>query len=247
MVYYNDQIMDNLISAKNHLPFVHVDITLLTSQGASQITGTIGAGETRTNMNASTSMAGMLGTITNAVMRPFAYPVSPQQTETLSIKAAPALGNQAIAYTSEPMIPTKKTTETWGQEGKDPTIYTTEKTPKPVTIYKLYETFANAYLSDSSTPPDPGTYLPGTLKKRDLSQLGIKNARTGPHYYYISSDDPKKRSIINFVKNCLPRAKLARWKRRFCKLKLRPRFQQDRAAISANLLANSPYCCRAKI
>ena len=48
MVYYNDQIMDNLIRAKNHLPFVHVDITLLTSQGSSQISGTIGAGENRT-------------------------------------------------------------------------------------------------------------------------------------------------------------------------------------------------------
>ena len=33
MVYYNDQIMDNLIRAKNDLPFVHVDIQLLTSQG----------------------------------------------------------------------------------------------------------------------------------------------------------------------------------------------------------------------
>ena len=76
MVYYNDQIMDNLVRAKYHLPFVHVDITLLTSQGMSQITGTIGAGETGTNTNASKSMTGMLGTVTNAVMRPFAWSVS---------------------------------------------------------------------------------------------------------------------------------------------------------------------------
>ena len=71
MVYYNDQIMDNLIRAKHKLPFVHVDITLLTSAGGSQISGTIGAGETRTNANTSKLMAGMLGTIANAVMRPF--------------------------------------------------------------------------------------------------------------------------------------------------------------------------------
>src|SRR5439155_9582780 len=70
MVYYNDQIMDNLIRAKNRLPFVHVDITLLTSAGGSQISGTIGAGETRTNANTSKLMAGMLGTIANAVIRP---------------------------------------------------------------------------------------------------------------------------------------------------------------------------------
>jgi hypothetical protein len=38
MVYYNDQIMDNLIKAKNKLPFVHVDIQTLTSSGGSQIT-----------------------------------------------------------------------------------------------------------------------------------------------------------------------------------------------------------------
>ncbi len=46
MVYYNDQIIDNLIRAKQHLPFVHVDITLLTASGGSQISSTIGAGET---------------------------------------------------------------------------------------------------------------------------------------------------------------------------------------------------------
>ena len=49
MVYYNDQIMDNLIKAKNKLAFVHVDIQTLTSSGGSQISGTIGGGETTTN------------------------------------------------------------------------------------------------------------------------------------------------------------------------------------------------------
>ena len=49
MVYYNDQIMDNLIKAKNKEPFVHVDISLISSQGSSQITGTIGDGETTTS------------------------------------------------------------------------------------------------------------------------------------------------------------------------------------------------------
>src|SRR5205823_384520 len=112
MVYYNDQIMDNLIRAKNHLPFVHVDITLLTSQGASQISGTIGGGQSRTNTNTSKSMVGVLGTIANTVTRPFTYSVTPQQTETLSIQAAPALGSQAIASMSGPMTPTKVTDET---------------------------------------------------------------------------------------------------------------------------------------
>ena len=49
MVYYNDQIMENLIRAKNRLPFVHVDIQTLTSSGASSVTGSIGYGESITN------------------------------------------------------------------------------------------------------------------------------------------------------------------------------------------------------
>jgi len=124
MVYYNDQIMDNLIRAKNRLPFVHVDITLLTSQGGSQISGTIGAGESRTSTNTSKSMAAALGTIANAVTRPFAYSVTPQQTETLTISTAPALGSQAVAapeQTQSPKWQPTKWTDTWETTYPTPT------------------------------------------------------------------------------------------------------------------------------
>src|SRR6267378_5466118 len=68
MVYYNDQIMDNLIRATNHMPFVHVDITLLTSQGGSQISGTIGGGQSRTNTNtAKSSIVSATSSIMKAV------------------------------------------------------------------------------------------------------------------------------------------------------------------------------------
>jgi len=187
MVYYNDQIMDNLIRAKNHLPFVHVDITLLTSQGASQITGTIGAGETQTNMNASKSIAGTLGTITNAVMRPFAWSVSPQQSQTLSIQAAPALGSQAIASMSPQMTTTKETDE-FDEETNltKVTKVPKEKTPTPVSIYKLHEDFAESppqgHLSESPIRPRDGTYVPGTLK------------RLGSDYYYIANNTSMQRT-----------------------------------------------------
>src|SRR5437773_5253616 len=49
MVYYNDQIVENLIKAKYDLPFVHVDIQNFTSSGASQISGNVGYGESITN------------------------------------------------------------------------------------------------------------------------------------------------------------------------------------------------------
>ena len=70
-----------------------------TSTGASQISGTIGAGENRTSTKTSrsSSMINALGTLSRAVTHPFAYSVTPQQTETLTISAAPALGAKALA------------------------------------------------------------------------------------------------------------------------------------------------------
>jgi hypothetical protein len=189
MVYYNDQIMDNLIKAKNHLPFLHVDINLLTSQGGSQITGTIGAGETRTNTNTSKSMMGYLGVITNTVTRPFAYSVSPQQSETLTISTAPALGSQALGPLSPypPTLEATKETTTESPEGKITT--TTERTLEAVprkNIYQLYEEFA--YLSGPSTRPEDGTYVPGTLK------------RWGTQYYYIANNKKDKEEYYEFCK-----------------------------------------------
>jgi hypothetical protein len=194
MVYYNDQIMENLIRAKNKLPFVHVDITLLTSAGGSQISGTIGAGETRTNTNTSkSSMAaalGSLGTIANAVTRPFAWSVTPQQNETLTISTAPALGSQAVAapsaYRSE-LSATKETTTVDEATGKKTTV--TERTLEAVprkNIYQLYEDFA--YLSGPSTRPEDGTYVPGTLK------------RWGTQYYYIANNKKDKEGYYEFCK-----------------------------------------------
>jgi hypothetical protein len=177
MVYYNDQIMDNLVRAKYHLPFVHVDITLLTSQGMSQITGTIGAGESGSNTNASKSMTGMLGTVTNAVMRPFAWSVSPQQSETVSIQAAPALGSQTQ----------------WSP------VPTAGRTPKPITIYDLYENFANSpHFSSSATRPDDLAYVSGTLKRWEDGQ-----------YYYIRNNDDDKEAYYKFCKKLFMKGQAA--------------------------------------
>ena len=165
MVYYNDQIMDNLIRAKNHLPFVHVDITLLTSQGGSQISGTIAAGESRTNTNTSKSMVGALGTIVNAVTRPFAYSVTPQQTETLTISTAPALGGQAVAAPEETQSPKVQITK-WTESTEKTRTYPTPcpGTPSPGT-------------SSPGTPspgtPSPGTPSPGTQSAGTLSTVKV--------------------------------------------------------------------------
>src|SRR5207253_11215018 len=77
--YYNDEIMENLIRADEKLPFVHVDITGLTTIDTSQISGTIGAGETPSFSRTSPGMMGALHTISRAVTRPFSYSVAPQR------------------------------------------------------------------------------------------------------------------------------------------------------------------------
>ncbi len=240
MVYYNDQIMDNLIKAKNKLPFVHVDIQTLTSTGMSQISGNIGYGETITNtgtqqqtnqtvrtntMSATPSnmvagTIGVMGMLAHAAMRPFTYSVTPQQTESLSIIAAPALGAQAVASpTSEPKETAKPTAETtWVESKKTVETETTSldgkktwsktesvkpnPTPKPITIYELYDHFAKdpckgdpckgdpcegdpckcGHLSHSPTEPPKDTYVPGTLKKGPTPE-----GRT--EYYFIAKKD----------------------------------------------------------
>jgi hypothetical protein len=215
MVYYNDQVMDNLIRAKYKLPFVYVDITLLTSQGRSQISGTIGAGETRTNTNTSKSMAGVLGTIANAVTRPFAYSVTPQQTETLTISAAPALGSQTVTAPETTPMPamtlTKRSVTTDEYLAPSPgSTAATAPTPTPSptkvsttveqnllpapqptlrTIYDLYEKFVqDGSLSEAPIRPREGTYVPGTLKK------------WGAQYYYIDIAYKHRKAYYDFCK-----------------------------------------------
>jgi hypothetical protein len=197
MVYYNDQIMDNLIRAKNRLPFVHVDITLLTSQGGSQISGTIGAGENRTNTNTSKSMMvmGALGTVANAVSRPFGWSVTPQQTETLTISTAPALGPQAVAAPEEttskkPPMQITKWTDAWEITYPTPSPSPALSPPETVkgtqtsewattqsTIYDLYDNFARDYVEYKSIPPGKHDVLPGTVIKL-----------WGGNYYYIDNN-----------------------------------------------------------
>jgi hypothetical protein len=214
IVYYNDQIMDNLIRAKNRLPFVHVDITLLTSQGGSQISGTIGAGESRTSTNTSKSMVKALGTIANAVTRPFSYSVTPQQTETLTISTAPAIGSQTVAAPEPgpwPAMQVSKYTDSWEvtQPTPSPTpsagtqsaerpsltkkhITTAEEQPIQSTIYDLYENFADRYVKfkvPSLTRPNKDDVLPGTVIKL-----------WGGYYYYIVKGKEAQDAYYKFSK-----------------------------------------------
>src|SRR5205823_6232295 len=67
MDYYTDQVMENLIRAKNGLPFVHVDVASLSAVSSAKIAATVVGVQTLNNSgtNTSTGIAGQSVT-TNA-------------------------------------------------------------------------------------------------------------------------------------------------------------------------------------
>jgi hypothetical protein len=202
--YYNDEIMENLIRADEKLPFVHVDITGLTTIDTSQISGSITGGETTGFTRNSPSMMGAIHTISRVATSPFSYSVAPQRGNSLQFSAAPVL-SPVVVETDETAIPSKdlvRTKETEVREEPSGTLkqLVTEKTqpppeqPKPTTIYKLYENFVcankgTAFRSvDGLFPPPENAYVPGTLK------------RWGNRYYYINNDKASKCRYYQFCK-----------------------------------------------
>ena len=204
--YYDDEIMENLIMADQRLPFIHVDIKGLTTIDTTQLTGSIGAGETpsftRTSRSGLTAITGAIPTIVRGVTRPFSYSVSPQRGNSLQFTAAPVLGPVAIdpgttTISSKKFVPTKITEER-PSPSATPSKVTTEKSPPPgktTTIYALYESFVQknkgtAFRSvEGLFPPEQTVYVPGTLK------------RWGNKYYYI--DNNYRETYYRFCKMLL--------------------------------------------
>jgi hypothetical protein len=195
MDYYNDQIMENLIRTKEKLPFVHVDVTSLTTTDVASLTGTIGSGETPSfsRTSPSSAMVGALHTITRGVTRPFSYSVSPNRNTSLQIVSSPVLGQLPADKQTTSKTTTKTETTEPAETVKDKksvkTTTTEEETQnsKPKTVYDLYEEFVESYDQDSADvadkdkgfchteglQPPPEKYIPGTKK------------RWGTRYYYI--------------------------------------------------------------
>ena len=120
--YYNDEVMENLIRAKNGLPFVHVDIVSLSALSTAQIAATVGGGQTLNNSGTNTSTratgqsvttagptgatlttavtralagaAGLTTTIVNGATRPFTISATPQQSDSLTILGSPAVATK---------------------------------------------------------------------------------------------------------------------------------------------------------
>jgi hypothetical protein len=177
MDYYNDEIMENLIRAKQHLPFVHVDIVSLSAVSGAKISGTVNGGQTlnntdstqttnqivgtNTNGTSTTTGAavshmvagtiGVVGTLTHLAMRPFTVSVTPENSDTVTIVSNPVSGVQGAEV-----------------------------------LYELYTTFVNLPKQHDkcsiSTTDNPGSlregidYVPDTMK------------RWRRRYYYVPYD-----------------------------------------------------------
>jgi hypothetical protein len=116
MIYYTDQIMDNLIRARNGQFFLHVNINNLQSQVISEVGGTVQGGQTLNNTyNRETTeqivktntmgnelshvVAGTLGvvaTATNLAVRPFTFSATPRLNDQLTFGTVPEVNDPPI-------------------------------------------------------------------------------------------------------------------------------------------------------
>ena len=189
MDYYNDQIMENLIRTQENLPFVHVDVTSLTTTDAAALSGSVGDGETtsftRTSPSSNAPALGALHTIARGVMRPFSYSVTPSRNTSLQILASPVLGQLPSQGTTT--TTTTKETETKTTPAKTTTTKeVTVNQAKPKTVYDLYNGFLSKHsdaLQHWPVPPKSG-YVPGTIKRWG-------NPWKADYYFIV--DDPVNR------------------------------------------------------
>jgi hypothetical protein len=104
MNYYNDEIMENLIRTSYQLPFVHVDVSSLTTTDIAQVTGSVGGGNMRTQTRTG-PVDSALHSFSRAITWPFSYSVSPNRSDSLQITANTVLG-QFAPEPSPPPHPT---------------------------------------------------------------------------------------------------------------------------------------------
>lgn len=201
MAYYNDQIMENLIKTKQKLPFVHVDVTNLTTTDVASLSGMVGGGQTPSFSQTSPGNAApapeamhAVHTIVRGITRPFSWSVTPMRNTSLQILASPALGTIATQGQPTSQTTTKtETTETTDASKVDRKTTTIKKVTteeetvksKARTVYDLYDEFVchhgSSLVSNGATPPTSG-YVPGTVK-RWTTGLTVE-------YYYILDDPP---------------------------------------------------------
>lgn len=96
MDYTEDQIMDNLIRAKNRYPILHLDLSTIGSVVESNLGGKASGGQSILNTGLAT-----------AVTRPFTFDISPQRNNKLSVNTQPVLNANEVYAAYEAFVDLK--------------------------------------------------------------------------------------------------------------------------------------------
>ena len=167
--YYSDQIVDNLIRAKNGLFILHVDIGDLNATVKTSLSGTVGGGQTLTRTT-NTNALGLLASGASAAMRPFTFSVTPGRDDTLAINTKPTFTDEGHVYSAYlQFLNLPKGTGLRLDQGKPENATKLILDPKINPIHSLVE-------RDPRTPLNENEYIPGTLKT------------WGRRQYYIPSE-----------------------------------------------------------
>jgi hypothetical protein len=176
--YYEDEIMENLIRARNGRPFVHLDLSSQTASVGSTLTGTVGGGQTLNNTgtrvvttspsthqvargtaptgpttittNLVGTAAGVAGTITRMATRPFTISVTPSRTDKIDVVTKAVLDNPDVYLQYIHFLNLEKS-----DDDLDDMSDTLDLKRRPVSLV----------MKPDGTKISPSQYVPGTLRK----------------------------------------------------------------------------------
>lgn len=97
LTMYEDQLMDNLIRAKNRMPLLHLDYTNITGTVTHSGVASVGGGPTGTRTSTFTKLTSMSApSFVRTASQTFAYGVNASQINQLTVTANPILDNAAL-------------------------------------------------------------------------------------------------------------------------------------------------------
>jgi hypothetical protein len=96
LALYTDQIMDNLIRAKNNLPIIQVDYSSLNGQVTLEATGMIGGSQTVTNANAVTTATAISKMVSRTIATVFNYSLTAHNATQVSMSGTPLNNNNDV-------------------------------------------------------------------------------------------------------------------------------------------------------
>jgi len=193
MNYYTDQIIDNLIRARNGQFFLHVNINNLQAQVISEVAGTVQGGQTlnntnsgqttnqivRTNTNTPGSALsnvvagtlGVVGTAMNLAVRPLTFSATPRLNDQLNFGTVPEV-NDPLIYAAYLKFLNAEPNQPLGKIGTYTLIFgdAIKSVRRKQPGDSLVEGAPGEY-----DPLVPGAhthyYVPGTLKKWNDGQI----------------------------------------------------------------------------